>query len=73
MDDDMDGLDSEPDLDIDSSGEIIYAMRVHAMLVKRKLYVQSYETGLVGVLVGVQGLEIVECSVTRTWGIGGIG
>ncbi|XP_049346236.1 serine/threonine-protein kinase SAPK10-like isoform X2 [Solanum verrucosum] len=64
MDDDMDGLDSEPDLDIDSSGEIIYAMRVHAMLVKRKLYVQSYETGL----VGVQGLEIVECSVTRTWG-----
>ncbi|KAG5624004.1 hypothetical protein H5410_009222, partial [Solanum commersonii] len=26
MDDDMDDLDSEPDLDIDSSGEIIYAM-----------------------------------------------
>lgn len=26
MDDDMDDLDSEPDLDIDSSGEIIYAI-----------------------------------------------
>ncbi|KAF3648426.1 Serine/threonine-protein kinase SRK2I [Capsicum annuum] len=28
MDDDMDDLDSDPDLDIDSSGEIIYAMSV---------------------------------------------
>lgn len=26
MDDDMDDLDSDPDLDIDSSGEVIYAM-----------------------------------------------
>lgn len=26
MDDDMEDLDSDPDLDIDSSGEVIYAM-----------------------------------------------
>jgi serine/threonine-protein kinase SRK2 len=26
MDDDMDGLDSESELDIDSSGEIVYAL-----------------------------------------------
>lgn len=26
MDDDLDDLDSDPDLDIDSSGEVIYAM-----------------------------------------------
>lgn len=26
MDDDMDDLDSDPDLDVDSSGEIVYAM-----------------------------------------------
>jgi len=26
MDDDMDDFDSDPDLDVDSSGEVIYAM-----------------------------------------------
>lgn len=37
------------------------------MLVKRKSYLQSYEN-IYG-LVGVQGLEIIECSAAKNMGV----